>query len=511
VVSRPLIVLAAAAGAAVAATAIAATLAARAPASPAPAPAPVSRHDIVSRAASSEVRVWLTTANLRERLSRMPNLRPSAAPPAGRSVIEVNEAGRYQTIKGFGAAMTDTSSWLIHDQLDAAAQTQLMDRLFGAGGIHLNFIRVPIGASDFSATRRPYSYDDLPAGRSDPTLGRFSIQRDTQATLPLLQQAATLDPSLFVLANPWSPPGWMKTNDALDNLRDRAALRASDYGALAAYFVKFLQAYADAGIHVGAVTPQNEPGQSSAYPGMHLTEAEEAAFVRHDLVPALTAAGLGGTAIYGYDWGWARKQIRYAFSLARSAAAADLTGISTHCYIGDPSVISALHREAPGLDEIVDECSPGIMPAPTAAVAIAALRNWASVFALWNLALDPAGGPVQSPNIACRHCSGVVTIDESTHRVTLTRTYYELGQFSKFVASGAVRIGSTSFVRYRYPAPAGISTQGLADVAFQNPDGSRVLVAYNSSRARRQFAVADDGRYFSYALDPGATATFTWS
>jgi glucosylceramidase len=148
----------------------------------------------------------------------------------------------------------------------------------------------------------------------------------------------------------------------------------------------------------------------------------------------------------------------------------------------------------------------------TSEAAIASSRNWASAFDLWNLALDPSGGPVQPPNDACRHCTAVVTIGEATHRVTFTRDYYQLGQFSKFVLPGAVRIGSTSFVRYEYPGPGGgIATRGLDDVAFENPEGSKVLVAYNNSAARRAFVVRDDGRYFSYALPGRATATFIWN
>jgi O-glycosyl hydrolase len=334
---------------------------------------------------------------------------------------------------------------------------------------------------------------------------------DTPFTIPALQQALSINPGMFVLANPWSPPGWMKTNGLMSNPNDRGSLKRSSYRSLAQYFVKFLQAYSSAGIHVNAVTPQNEPGQASTYPGMHLSEPSEAAFVHNNLVPALQQAKLDAK-VYGYDWGWSRSQIRYAYTLARSPVARDLAGISTHCYRGDPTTMSTLHREAPTLDEIVAECSPGIMPASTSEVEISSMRNWASALALWNLALDPAGGPVQPPNLACPHCTGIVTIDEATHRVRLTRDYYQLGQLSKFVHPGAVRIGSNHFVSYVRPtARRSMATAGLDDAAFQNPDGSRVLVAYNNSAAPTSFEVQNDGRYFSYVLGARATGTFVWN
>jgi glucosylceramidase len=456
---------------------------------------------------SPYVEVVLTSSDLTQALTRMPDVLFSSVDPGG-PIIHVNEHAPFQTIKGFGGAMTDSSAWLIYDRLSPATRAALMNALFGTSGIHLNFIRVPMGASDFTARRKPYSYDDAPPGRADPLLKHFSIRHDTRYIIPALKQALSVDPGMFVVANPWSPPGWMKTNDELSNRHDTGYLKPSSVRPLAAYFVKFLEAYRQHGIHVDAVTPQNEPGQESIYPGMNMSEPTEAAFVADDLAPALKAARLD-TKIYGYDWGWYRPQIRFAYSLASSPQAGDLAGISTHCYAGDPTTMSRLHQEAPRLDEIVSECSPGIMPDPTAEVAIASMRNWASALALWNLALDPAGGPVQPPNFACPHCTGIVTIDDGT--VAFTRDYYQLGQLSKFVLPGAVRIGSNDFVRYVQPTKTrGMATAGLDDVVFQNPNGSRVLVAYNNSPAPITFGVTDDGRYFGYTLGAGTTGTFVW-
>ncbi|HWF34720.1 MAG TPA: glycoside hydrolase family 30 beta sandwich domain-containing protein [Solirubrobacteraceae bacterium] len=461
-------------------------------------------------AAGSTVEVVVTSADLSQALTRMPDLTLSSIDPGG-PIVHVNESASFQRIRGFGGALTDTSAWLIGDQLSASTRSTLMNALFAPSGIDLGFLRLPMGASDFTAARRPFSYDDLPRGRADPRLARFSIAHDTRYAIPALAQARAINPGLFVLANPWSPPGWMKTNEALSNRNDTGDLKPSSLGPLAHYFVRFLQAYAALGIHVDAVTPQNEPGQASIYPGMNMGEATEAAFVRDDLVPALRAAKLD-TRVYGYDWGWSGPQMRFASALARSRAAASLAGISTHCYRGDPTAISALHAEAPRLEEIVAECSPGIMPASTSEVAIGSMRNWASALALWNLALDPSGGPVQPPNLACPRCTAIVTVDEATHQVTFTRDYYQLGQVSKFVLPGAVRIGSNHFVSYVHPTKhRAMATPGLDDVAFQNPDGSRVLVAYNGSRAPIAFGVKDDAQYFSYTLAARATGTFVWN
>ncbi len=198
------------------------------------------------------------------------------------------------------------------------------------------------------------------------------------------------------------------------------------------------------------------------------------------------------------------------WQLLHTAARRTLNGIALHCYGGLGSA-SAFHQEYPLLEQIVSECSPGIIPYSAAEAAISATRNWASVAALWNLALDPANGPVQAPNSGCHGCTGVVTISEQAHRAYLGANYYQLGQLSKYVQPGAVRIASDRFASdFRTPRGAYGVTPGLDDVAFLNPDSSKVLVAYNTSPRRIRFGVTWHRLAVRYALAPGATATFIW-
>jgi glucosylceramidase len=220
----------------------------------------------------------------------------------------------------------------------------------------------------------------------------------------------------------------------------------------------------------------------------------------------LSAAGLA-PKIYGVDRGAA---LSYAQALLSSPAAPALSGIAWHCY-GGLGTLAALAQLAPTVDQIVSECSPGIIPYSPAEVGISSTRNGASAVALWNLALDPAGGPVQAPNYSCLGCTGIVTVSEQTHAATLTSGFYQFGQLSKFIQPGAVRIGSERFVTdFRLPTGAYGVTPGLDDVAFLNPDGSKVLVAYNGGTAASRFAVAWHGRAFNYTLQRGATVTFVW-
>jgi glucosylceramidase len=481
----------------------------------------------VASARPTSVLVTQTNADLSQALTALPRLHFKPGTPSRRlRAITIDDTRRFQTMRGFGAAMTDTSAWLIWDQLTPRRRRQLMQKLFGPGpsGIHISYVRVPIGATDFTRGRTPYSYDDLPTGQSDPALEHFSIAHDEAYILPALRAMRSINPSVSTLASEWSPPTWMKRDGTWGNPGfSTGGLRPEDYPVLANYLVRFLRAYAAAGVPIQAITPQNEPDQASYYPGLELTESQEARLIGEDLVPALQAAGLD-PEILGYDFEWSCRynttaspcEPRYPDELAADPQVGpELAGIAWHCYAGNVDRMSFFHVRTPRLDQVVSECASGrLTPGPPAELEIASARNWASAVVLWNLALDPHGGPVQPPNFGCGGCIGLAKVDERTHRYRLSRDYYQLGQASRYVDPGAVRIASNTFVRdnnANVNLKGGYTTPGLDDVAFLNPNGSRVLLTYNSSRSPVHFAVRWRGGYFTYTLASRAMATFRWA
>ncbi|WP_249009393.1 glycoside hydrolase family 30 beta sandwich domain-containing protein [Conexibacter sp. DBS9H8] len=455
---------------------------------------------------SAAVSVLLTDPAAHVALRAEPPLTlTTGSPPPGTRVIRLDPSARAQTISGFGAALTDSAAALIEGDLTPATRQALMTELFSPAELDLRVLRIPIGASDFTTNGVPYSYDD---GPPDPTLRRFSIAHDRAAVLPALHQALTVDPHLGLLATPWSVPAWMKSNDSLGNVGDRGTLRPGAGGEYGAYMIRFLQAYRAAGIPITAITPANEPGNPTAYPGMNIGPAFESALINAALAARLHRAGLH-VQIDGADVGWGSPA--YARAIATGDAARNLAAIAWHCYYGPPTVMSAVHALDPRLGAIVTECSPGISTVPISEIVIQSLRNDASQVLLWNLALNPAGGPVQEPNRGCPGCSGAVTIDPATHTVTPTVSLDEVGQASEIFAPGAVRIASNTFVTAHYTGPGrDYLSAGLDDVAAVEPDGSLALLAYNHSAAPITFAVRDGGAYFTDTLAAGATASFHW-
>ena len=466
------------------------------------------------------VQVVQTDANLSQNMAAQPGLTTSSTPPQGvADTIDVNDQLRYQQFEGLGAAMTDSSAYVING-MPATDRAALMQDLFGESGsatglaappIHLNFLRIGVAATGAMTVTPAYSYDDTTNNTPDPTLAGFSTRHDEAYIVPTLQQALQTNPSLQIQASPWSPPAWMKNNGSLNNQNNGGTLKADPYPTYYAnYLVKFIEAYEQQyGIPIDAITPANEPRTATQYPGLQLIEPEEASFIADDLQPALTTAGLH-TKIYGNDLSW-DQYAGYASPLAADPSAGpDLAGIAWHCYFGSPTVMSQLHQTNPGLDQIVNECSPEIRSFGTPEFLISTLRNWASVVAAWSVALEPNGGPIQTPN-SCGGCRGLVSVDPSTGAVTYRTEYYQFGQISAFVQPGAWRIDSPSFVTYGTNT-SNIETisAGLDDVAFLNPDGSKVLVAYNNATTPISFGVQSDGSYFSYTIPAGALTTFVW-
>lgn len=455
---------------------------------------PACRGDRAEPADASQVdinvHVWLTTRDLINRVSPQQDVIPSGA--ASSWNVGFDDTVARQTIDGFGAAFTDTSASLIANRLTAADREKVMSDLFSRpGGLGLSLMRVPMGSSDFTVCSCTYSYDD---GAADPTLARFSTAHDDPYIIPVVKQAQAINPAMKLFANPWSAPAWMKTNDSMLGV-DGGALRSDVFQPFAQYFVRFLQDYRAKGVDIWGITPQNEPtNQPPSYSAMLLSGDAEATFIANDLVPALDAAGLGDTKILGGDdIGPNRSYANALFANATTASAMYAT--AWHCYLGLDG-LSPIHDDHPEKPLYMSECSTG--PTGIAGDAteqtLISLNGWASGVVLWNLALDQNGGPKMG--VGCEGCTGLVTIDSNTGQYDYTINYYELGQFSKFIAPGAERVSSTD--------GGGIWAQ-----AARNSDGSDVLVAYNTADATATFTVNWNGRgTFPYTLPGHATVTF---
>jgi len=265
--------------------------------------------------------------------------------------IKINEQLTYQTMDGFGGSFTDSAAYLINQILDKDVKDDLMKKLFDhEDGIGISVIRNPMGASDFART--VYSYNELPAGATDYEQEKFSITHDLEDVIPLSKQALAINPDVKFMASPWSAPNWMKTTGSMI----AGQLKEDCYSAFAKYFVKYIDAYADNGLPIYAVTPQNEPlYEPKHYPSMLMYAHEQAEFIKNHLKPAFVENGIK-TKILCYDHNWDRPD--YPLHVIDEDENA-VDGVAWHWYGGKPVAQTQVLRAYPDKEVHFTEGSGG--------------------------------------------------------------------------------------------------------------------------------------------------------
>ncbi|MFN5168731.1 MAG: glycoside hydrolase family 30 protein [Cyclobacteriaceae bacterium] len=419
---------------------------------------------------SPDVRVYTTTSNRQWLLHEWQPEEVSDAPDSNRIIIDTTK--RYQSTDGFGFTLTGGSARLIHE-LDSAPRAALLRELFtrAGNGIAISYLRISIGASDLDDA--VFSYCDLPAGQTDPTLARFNLSRDTLHLIPLLKEIIALNPDIKLMGSPWSAPAWMKTNGSPKS----GSLRPEYFRVYANYFVRYVIAMKQHGIMVDAITLQNEPENPHNTPSMLMTAQEQTAFVRDYLGPAFRDNGLT-TRVVIFDHNCDHPD--YPISILNDSAARKFVdGSAFHLYAGEASAMSQVHAAHPDKNIYFTEQWTsaegefgGDLQWHARHVLIGATHNWARAVLEWNLANDEAFDP-HTDDGGCTSCLGALTIGDS---ITRNVSYYVIAHASRFVPPGSVRVNS-------------VSAEEIPHVAFLLPDKSVVMVVQNERAEPRQISI----------------------
>jgi glucosylceramidase len=441
----------------------------------------------------SDMDFWLTQADQSVLFKKqVGNLTWSSSGTSSPNTIEADSTQTYQTIDGFGYTLTGGSATLINS-LATAVKDELLNELFRHDStfIGISYLRISIGASDLSAST--FTYNDMPAGQTDPTLAQFSIDKEKQDLIPILKKILAINPSIKIMGSPWSAPVWMKTNASFVG----GKLKTEYYAAYAQYFVKYVQAMKAEGITIDAITPQNEPLHGGNNPSMLMEATEQADFIKNHLGPAFRAANIS-TKIIVYDHNADRPD--YPLAILNDAAAKQFVdGSAFHLYGGPISALSQVRDAHPDKNIYFTEQwtgGPGNFGGDLKwhiqNLIIGATRNWSRNVLEWNLAADPNYQP-HTPG-GCSSCMGALTISNG---VTRNVSYYIIAHAAKFVRPGSVRIASTQ-------------TATLATVAFKNPEGKKVMVVLNNGANAEVFNIKFNGKTVTTSLNAGAVGTFVW-
>lgn len=395
-----------------------------------------------------------------------------------------------QTVTGFGGALTEAAV-VSYNSLHDGAKEEFLEGYYGREGLRYNMGRVHMNSCDFAEGN--YTYVE----EGDQDLHTFDIAHDKKAMIPLIKEAIArygqcvaasgeekTAEEFRLLASPWSPPAYMKTNQEMNH---GGKLKEEYYSLWADYYVKYLKAYEAEGLRIKYLTVQNEPEAVQTWDSCTYTAEEEGRFASEYLVPALRAAGLD-TEVFIWDHNKEAMYDRAKGSFAVEGCREKVSGVAMHWYTGDHfDGIRAVKKAFPEKKVFFTEgCVEYSRFADSGEVQKAEmyahdmlgnLKAGAEAILDWNVLLDEQGGPNHVGNFcaAPMMCDGKGGLEKRL-------SYYYIGHFSRYIKPGAKQIMTTCY------------TDGVEVVAFVNPDGERVIVILNKRDSDFELSIRENAK-----------------
>ena len=438
------------------------------------------------------IRKILTSKDTDDRLTEKPVL-VAENKRVYSNYAEVDKKYRYQEIIGFGGAFTEAAAYTL-SRMSERNRREVIEKYYDPEkGLGYSMGRVHIHSCDFALGNYTYVED------GDEDLSTFSIGHDLDLIIPLINNAVgKKGGGIKILASPWSPPAWMKSNNEMNN---GGFLLPKYYGTWARYFVKFINAYQEAGIPIWGITVQNEPEAVQVWDSCIFSEEEERDFIKNHLGPELEAAGLSDVKILIHDHNRDIIVKRAKKILEDPEAAKYIWGTGFHWYVSDEfSNVGRVHDMFPDKHLLFTEgcLEGGIKPGEWfpgeryARNMIGDLNNWCEGYLDWNIVLDETGGP----NHVGNYCDAPVICDTVNDKVNFNSSYYYIGHFSRYIQPGAVRI---------------FSDCPLMDIhiaAFENPDGSLVVVIMNEGESEQRLSIGFGEGFINDSIDSHSIVTY---
>lgn len=397
----------------------------------------------------------------------------------------------YQEVEGFGGCFNELGCIAL-SHLNEEQRHELFHSLFHPDGEHkFTICRLPIGASDYAAEW--YSHNETDG---DLAMEHFSIERDFKYLIPYIKEALSYNPNLQLFASPWSPPTWMKTPKAYNYGTLRWEKDILD--AYALYFVKFVQAYQDAGITIHQVHVQNEVIADQKFPSCKWTGEQLREFIAEHLGPAFEKHGLNteiwlGTINAPDPW---EELIHKKTNDFDEYVGLVLSDPQAYSYIKGVGYQwagkHAIQRTVASYPELrymqtENECGDGNNSWMYAKYVFNLFQhyfaNGVNAYVYWNMVLEPKGRSTWG-----WEQNSMVTVDPANQRLIRNPEYYVMKHYAHHIVPGARRVGLSG------------PWSGKA-TAFRNPDGSLVVVINNPFSDNRELLLAHAGQTFRIELE----------
>ncbi|MFK7784564.1 MAG: glycoside hydrolase family 30 beta sandwich domain-containing protein [Crocinitomicaceae bacterium] len=467
----------------------------------------------------------------------------TANPDAAKLHLKINSDKTFQQFVGFGASFTESSAWNLAT-IPEALRKEVLTKLFSpSDGAGFSLTRTHINSSDYSNNHYTYVKE------SDTELASFSIYEDMKGftgdendqvngialveanydLIPMIKEAQNIHGADFkIIASPWSPPSWMKSGETSE--MTNGSLLPEHYRTWAKYLSKYVSAYADQGINIWGITPQNEPlhAHDARWDSNGLTPEQGRDFLRDHLGPQLVEDGHldtndleAGLRVIIYDHNKSTMNDYVSATYNDPEASKYAWGTGFHWYanseLGENNwyadELDILREKWPEKGMIHTESSIDIdandpigqywrestdyagtfIPFDTYANDILMdINHGAQGYIEWCMILSHKGQPNPYDNFN----SAPILINPNTDEIIYTPLYYLLSHFSKFIRPDAHRIEIT-----------GDHNKGIVYTAAKNPDGSIVAVIYNQTTDPIHLELELDSETYMIELEAQALQT----
>ncbi|XP_028036517.1 lysosomal acid glucosylceramidase-like isoform X2 [Bombyx mandarina] len=402
------------------------------------------------------------------------------------TTLELEPRKRYQTIHGFGGAITDSAAINWSNLKDEELKQNLIESYCGDSGIQYNMLRVPIGGTDFSP--RFYTYQDYP--ERDKDLSNFTLApEDLNYKLPMIKACMKAsNDSIDILGSLWYPPAWMKSTKKSNGI---SFLEEEYYDALALYHLKFIKEYYKQGVPIWGITTTNEPlsgitkhandnvlGWSVYGLANWIVNYLAPKIKRYD--PSIKILGVDDQRFTVPLW--FNAALKHVPELGRA-----IDGIGLHYYENElvpPEIVDRCFKNYPNLFVLSSEASIHSQTNNKVDLGswdraekyikniIEDLNHNYTAWIDWNVCLDKMGGPVLSKT----YLDSPVIVDPDAGVFYKQPLFYAMGHFSKFIPKGSKRIQSVE--KYNCGDP-------IKHVAFSTPMNTIVVVVFNDKNKEK--------------------------
>tara|TARA_B100001248_G_scaffold252142_1_gene227978 strand:+ start:167 stop:1510 length:1344 start_codon:yes stop_codon:yes gene_type:complete len=428
--------------------------------------------------------IYLTSKESKARIKEIPESELLHDSHIKSRSIKVDKNLTRQSILGFGGAFTEASA-SIYDQLDTDKKSEIIQAYFGDSGNQYNMGRTHINSCDFSLGN--YALCE----QEDRKLTGFSIERDKKMLIPFIKEALNKASSpILLMASPWSPPPWMKTNNQMNH---GGKLKEKFQDTWAEYYCKYIEFYERDGVPIWGISVQNEPEAVQTWDSCIYTGEEERDFIKNFLGPALKRNKYLDKKLVIWDHNRDVMVERSRAVLSDPDAAQYVWGTGFHWYNGDHfDEVQKVHNEFPDKELIFTEgCQEGgphigswDLGERYATSIINDLNRYTVGWIDWNLLLDERGGP----NHVGNYCSAPIIVNTKTQELLYQSSYFYLGHFSRFFGRGD-KIVECKNTTSQLLSLSGINKNGNLTTTIMNKEEDSIAFLYDNGSKKKSYSI----------------------